>query len=31
MRLWEHKWEGSTILQPALASGGDLLITTGDM
>jgi outer membrane protein assembly factor BamB len=29
--LWEHGWPGSSILQPARISGGDLLITTGDM
>lgn len=27
--LWEHKWVGSPILQPALIPGGDLLISTG--
>ena len=30
-RLWDHSWEGSTILQPARTSDGDVLITTGDM
>jgi outer membrane protein assembly factor BamB len=29
--LWEHPWEGTPMLQPALAAGGDVLITTGDM
>jgi outer membrane protein assembly factor BamB len=29
--LWEHKWEGSTILQPSQVGDADLLITTGDM
>ena len=27
-RLWEHKWEGVTIVQPAQIAGGDLLIST---
>ncbi len=30
-RLWDHEWPGSPILQPALTSDGDVLITTGDM
>ncbi|MBA3884367.1 MAG: PQQ-binding-like beta-propeller repeat protein [Acidobacteria bacterium] len=30
--LWEHEWlPGVSIVQPAVASGGDLLITAGDM
>ena len=29
--LWQHAWEGSTILQPAVAADGALLITSGDM
>ncbi len=29
--LWEYKWPGSTIVQPAMASDGDLLISTSDM
>lgn len=28
-RLWEHSWQGSTIVQPALTDGGDVLISTG--
>jgi outer membrane protein assembly factor BamB len=29
--LWEHTWQlGVSIVQPAVADGGDLLITTGD-
>lgn len=27
--LWEHAWQGAPIVQPALASGGALLISTG--
>ena len=27
--LWEHAWAGSTIVQPALLGGGDILISTG--
>jgi outer membrane protein assembly factor BamB len=27
--LWEHAWDGVPIVQPALLSGGDLLISTG--
>jgi outer membrane protein assembly factor BamB len=27
--LWEHKWQGFTIVQPAVIAGGDVLITTG--
>jgi hypothetical protein len=30
-RLWDHAWEGASMLQPASTSDGDLLITTGDM
>jgi outer membrane protein assembly factor BamB len=26
--LWEHKWEGFTIVQPALTADGDVLIST---
>jgi outer membrane protein assembly factor BamB len=26
--LWEHAWDGMTIVQPALISGGDVLIST---
>jgi len=26
--LWEHAWDGMTIVQPALVSGGDVLIST---
>ncbi|HYL05475.1 MAG TPA: PQQ-binding-like beta-propeller repeat protein, partial [Thermoanaerobaculia bacterium] len=26
--LWEHKWPGFTIVQPALTAGGDVLIST---
>jgi outer membrane protein assembly factor BamB len=26
--LWEYKWEGFTIVQPALIAGGDVLIST---
>ena len=26
--LWEHKWPGFTIVQPALIAGGDVLIST---
>ena len=26
-RLWEHQWEGVTIVQPARMAGGDLLIS----
>jgi len=29
--LWEHAWEGTPMLQPALTPEGDLLIATGDM
>jgi outer membrane protein assembly factor BamB len=30
--LWEYPWEGAPIVQPALVTGGDFLITTaGDM
>jgi len=29
--LWEHEWSGTSILQPALAAGGDVLIAGGDM
>jgi outer membrane protein assembly factor BamB len=29
--LWEHAWEGTTILQPAWISDGDVLISTADM
>jgi outer membrane protein assembly factor BamB len=28
--LWQHLWEGSTIVQPAMMGDGTLLITTGD-
>jgi hypothetical protein len=27
--LWEHAWQGVTILQPALTADGDVLISTG--
>jgi outer membrane protein assembly factor BamB len=27
--LWEHPWQGVTILQPALTADGDVLISTG--
>jgi len=30
-RLWEHEWPGASILQPALAAGGDVLVAGGDM
>jgi outer membrane protein assembly factor BamB len=30
-RLWDHAWEGASMLQPASTSDGDVLITTGDM
>ncbi len=26
--LWEHKWPGFTIVQPALIAGGDVLVST---
>ena len=29
--LWEHKWEGVPIVQPARVSDSDVLIATGDM
>jgi outer membrane protein assembly factor BamB len=29
--LWNHPWEGSTILQPALTADGGVLVTTSDM
>ena len=29
--LWQHKWPGVTILQPARTVDSDVLITTGDM
>jgi outer membrane protein assembly factor BamB len=29
--LWRHAWPGSTIIQPALAPDGGLLVTTSDM
>ena len=29
--LWEHKWEGVPMLQPARVSDSDVLIATGDM
>ena len=29
--LWEHKWEGVPMLQPARLSDGDVLIASGDM
>jgi outer membrane protein assembly factor BamB len=29
--LWEHAWEGGTIVQPALITNSDLLISTSDM
>jgi outer membrane protein assembly factor BamB len=29
--LWEHKWEGVPMLQPARVSDADVLIATGDM
>jgi outer membrane protein assembly factor BamB len=28
--LWEHEWQGTTILQPALTADGDILIATSD-
>jgi len=28
--LWENAWDGVPIVQPALATNGDVLITTGD-
>ena len=28
--LWENKWEGTTIVQPAVVSDGDVLVTTSD-
>jgi outer membrane protein assembly factor BamB len=28
--LWQHEWPGSTIVQPAITSDGDVLISTGD-
>jgi outer membrane protein assembly factor BamB len=30
-KLWEHSWEGVPIVQPAVVSGGDLLISSADM
>src|SRR5262249_41848252 len=27
--LWEYAWEGSTIVQPAVITNGDILISTG--
>ncbi|MBK5256375.1 MAG: PQQ-like beta-propeller repeat protein [Vicinamibacteria bacterium] len=30
-RLWESAWEGVPIVQPAVVSGGDLLISSADM
>jgi outer membrane protein assembly factor BamB len=27
--LWQHEWTGTTMLQPAVAEGPDILITTG--
>jgi outer membrane protein assembly factor BamB len=29
--LWQHAWPGTTIVQPALAPEGDVLISTSDM
>jgi outer membrane protein assembly factor BamB len=29
--LWEYSWSGSTIVQPAVIPGGDVLIGTSDM
>lgn len=29
--LWEYSWSGSTIVQPAVIPGGDVLISTSDM
>jgi outer membrane protein assembly factor BamB len=29
-RLWEHPWQGTTIVQPALMSDGDILISSAD-
>lgn len=29
--LWQHKWTGGGMLQPALTADGDLLLTTADM
>jgi outer membrane protein assembly factor BamB len=28
--LWEHEWEGSPILQPALIGNGEIIVTTRD-
>ncbi len=28
--LWEHVWKGYPIVQPAIADGGEVLISTGD-
>jgi outer membrane protein assembly factor BamB len=28
--LWEHKWEGTPIVQPAVSTDGDVFISTGD-
>ena len=28
--LWQYAWEGTPILQPALTSDGDVLVTSGD-
>ncbi len=28
--LWEYKWEGIPIIQPAVTADGDLLVTSGD-
>ena len=29
-QLWQHAWSGNSIVQPALTSDGDILITSQD-